>query len=542
MLRLVSALFNPGEVFTKYLVSLHTLKMNLTLRVLTLLLALPAAVFAQDSAIDLPGDSLIATIVTNPSAIPNDAQLAERLNQLSNACVTPRVNAVVKGYIKTYVQNKPEKTRSMLGRRMTYFPLFEEKLREYGLPNDLKYLAVVESALNPKAVSRVGATGLWQFMPYTGIDYGLQQNGVIDERIDPVQATDAAARYLKHLYKQYNDWALALAAYNSGPTRVNSAIKKAHSNNFWVIQRYLPEETRNYVPAFIAASYICNYFPLHGLTPYDPDFDQQITSYIKIHDGVSFSAIAQATGIDYGVIAALNPGYKRYYVPSSKEGNYVTLPQRVMGTFVQYLNGLGANKYALDENMSGTVPAGNLGDGRYWQTSLTVQKPDHVARLAQALGVSTDHLKAWNNLISDYLYVGQQLKVWRPVIVQRHANVQIESPAITPAKTTAPAATKPTNTATTPPANKPKTEPPAANKPKTETTPPATKPAAATPGKTSSAAPANAPEYQWHTVGRNESLQDIARLYNVPLAQLRTLNGDKDGSLQFGARIKVKQL
>lgn len=508
------------------------LNMNLTLRVVTLLLALPFTAFSQDSAIDLPGDSLIASVVTNPSAIPNDAQLAERLNQLSNGCVTPRVNAVVKGYIKTYVQNKPEKTKSMLGRRMTYFPLFEEKLREYGLPNDLKYLAVVESALNPKAVSRVGATGLWQFMPYTGIDYGLQQNGVIDERIDPVQATDAAARYLKQLYKQYNDWALALAAYNSGPTRVNSAIKKAHSNNFWVIQRYLPEETRNYVPAFIAASYICNYFPLHGLVPNDPDFDQQITSYLKVYDGVSFSAIAQATGIDYGVIAALNPGYKRYYVPSSKDGNYVILPQRVIGTFIQYLNGLGANKYALDENTSGTVPAGNPGDGRYWQTSLTVQKPDHVARLAQALGLSTDHLKAWNNLISDYLYVGQQLKVWRPVIVQRHANVQIESPATMPAKPTTTAAPKPASATTTPPANNPKVEP----------TPPASKPTASTPGKTSAAAPNHAPEYQWHMVGRNESLQDIARLYNVPLAQLRTLNGDKDGSLQFGARIKVKQI
>lgn len=533
MFRRVSALFNPVKPLLTHLVSLHMLKINFTLGVAILLLTLPVALFAQDAAINLPGDLPTAVVKPAASALATDAQLGERLNQLSNACITPRVNAVVKGYIKTYVQNKPDKTRSMLGRRMTYFPLFEEKLREHGLPNDLKYLAVVESALNAKAVSKVGATGLWQFMPYTGLDYGLQQNGVIDERIDPVQATDAAARYLKHLYKQYNDWALALAAYNSGPTRVNNAIKKAHSNNFWVIQRYLPEETRNYVPAFIAASYICNFFSLHGLEPNNPDLDQQVTTYIKVYDSVSFRAIADATGIDYGMIAALNPGYKRYYVPTSKEGNYVILPQRVMGAFVYYLNGLGGNKYALDENTGGTVPPTNLGDGRYWQTSLTVQKPDHVARLAQALGVSTDHLKSWNNLISDHLYVGQQLNVWRPVIVQRHTNLQIESPAA-PATTAA----KPKPATTT--AAKPKPDTPAAtNKPQT-TPPPDNKPAATTPAKTSGATASV--EYQWHTVGRNESLQDIARQYNVPLTQIRTLNGDSDGSLLFGARIKIKTL
>jgi LysM repeat protein len=178
------------------------------------------------------------------------------------------------------------------------------------------------------------------------------------------------------------------------------------------------------------------------------------------------------------------------------------------------------------------VPPTNVGDGRYWQSSLTVQKPDHVERLAQALGVSADHLKAWNNLISDHLYVGQQLIVWRPVIVQRHSNVAIEAPAAEkPAATTA-AKPKPAGTTNT---GKPAT-PPATQGVKPEPKPEQTPPPAT--GKPSVAAA----EFQWHTVGRNESLTDIARMYNVPLAQLRTLNGDHAANLQVGARIKVKAL
>jgi membrane-bound lytic murein transglycosylase D len=142
----------------------------------------------------------------------------------------------------------------MLGRRLTYFPLYEEKMREYGVPEDLNTSSVVESALNAKAVSRVGATGLWQFMPSTGGEYGLHTSSAVEDRSNPVKSTDAAARHLRDLYKMFDDWALALAAYNSGAGRVNSAIKRAGSRDFWQIQKFLPMETRNYVPAFIAAT------------------------------------------------------------------------------------------------------------------------------------------------------------------------------------------------------------------------------------------------------------------------------------------------
>ncbi|MFN0036893.1 MAG: lytic transglycosylase domain-containing protein, partial [Saprospiraceae bacterium] len=293
-----------------------------------------------------------------------DAELRERLGSLSS-CLELRATAVVKGYIKTYVQIQTEKTRNMLGKRLTYFSLYESKMKEYGVPEDLKFLSVVESALNPKAVSRVGATGLWQFMPSTGGEYGLRTNTAVEDRSNPVKSTDAAARHLRDLYERFDDWALALAAYNSGSGRVNAAIRRAGSRNFWSIQRFLPAETRNYVPAFIAATYICNYFQIHGLMPNDPDLDQQLTEYVNVYEGISFRDISDATGIPYQVIKDLNPGFKRDYVPPTTDGHFVIVPQRVMPAFIRYLNSVSsARKYNLESIEKYT--SADSGDGRYW--------------------------------------------------------------------------------------------------------------------------------------------------------------------------------
>lgn len=445
--------------------------------------------------------------------MPTDAELRERLSYLSG-CLELKTHPVVKGYIRTYLQLKVEKARTMLGKRLTYFPLFEQKFKEYDLPADLKYLAVVESALNPKAVSRVGATGLWQFMPSTGSEYGLRTTGVVEERSDPVKSTDAAARHLRDLYKLYNDWALALAAYNSGQGRVNAAIKRAHSRNFWTIQRYLPKETRNYVPAFIAATYICNYYTTHGLLPFEPDFDEQLTSYIKVYEGMSFRDIADATGIDYQMVKTLNPSYRRDYVPTTTQGHYVVLPERVMPAFIRYLNSLGSRVYTLEDNDK--YPNANLGDGRYWHSLVNVQQPDHIDNIAQKLSCNAEHLKAWNKLASNYVYAGQNLKIWHPVYVHKHSPIKIEAP--TQGKSRKTDAAKPGAANNNIPTQQPVVQQPAITR--RQESP-------------------RSGEFQYHTVGRNESLEDIARQYATTVESIRKINGIE--TINVGMRLKIRE-
>ncbi len=435
--------------------------------------------------------------------LPTEAELHQRLGKL-RGCIDLKVTRAVQAYVRTYLHLRPEKARHILGRRLTYFPLFEEKLREQGLPPDLKYLAVVESALNPRAVSRAGAVGLWQFMPTTGRTYGLRQNSVIDERSNAVESTEAAVRYLKALYQQYNDWALALAAYNSGPGRVNAAIKRAHSRNFWVIQRYLPRETRNYVPAFIAATYLCNFFYVHGLEPIEPDPDEQITSYLRVYEGITFQDIADATGVSHATIVELNAGFKRAYLPEDEvKGHYVLLPSRVMPAFLRYLNSLGTRKYLL-ESLKANANT-NLGDGRYWQLTVTINQEDRVDRIAAMLGCHPEHLKAWNRLTDDIVPAGQKVAVWRPVYVFKHTPLRIEA---TPteegtSKEVSSSASSPTPVVRREEADRYK-------------------------------------RYLYHTLQRNECLEDVARQYGTPVETLCRLNNCN--GLFPGVRIKVKEL
>ncbi len=463
-------------------------------------------------------------LVAKGSSSFTDADLKLRLAQLSS-CVELRSTGVVKGYIKTYTIQKTEKARNMLGRTMTYFPLFEQKLKEYGLPTDLKYLSVVESALNPKAVSRVGATGLWQFMPATGSDYGLRTNSAVEDRSNPVKSTDAAARYLKHLYKQFDDWALALAAYNSGPTRVNSAIRRAGSRNFWSIQRFLPQETRNYVPAFIAATYICNFYNLHGLRPYEPDLDEQLTDYIMVYEGISFRDIAEATGVTYGSIKTLNPGFRRDYVPPSNDGHYIVVPQRVMPAFVRYLNSVSSVRKYVWENNDGMFSSAESGDGRYYQTSVLVNQAEHVDAIAQKLGLCGDQIRFWNKLDNNYVAANQTIALWRPVLVQKHTSgIRVDASG---AKLQA---SKPQKDNSKP--GKPTTTQAAAVVPPTPAQP------KIEPYKREQK-PNNEISFQYHTVRRNESLEDVARQYATSVESLRKLNNFD--TAKFGMRIKIRQ-
>ncbi|MGB1217331.1 MAG: lytic transglycosylase domain-containing protein, partial [Saprospiraceae bacterium] len=256
-----------------------------------------------------------------------DADLRKRLAETKSEVIRPRLTPGVKSYVRTYTQRRRESTEVMIGRSAIYFPIFEKHLREAGLPTDLKYLPIVESALKPEARSPVGAGGLWQFMPSTGKMYGLKINSYVDERSDPNKASKAAADFLGDLYRQYGDWALVLAAYNAGPGRVNKAIRKGKSKNFWKIQKYLPKETQNYVPGFIAATYLMQNYEAHGMTAVMPEYDLQVTETTQIYSDMTFEKIAEVSRTPYYIVKALNPSYKKEIIKANaEEGAYLILP------------------------------------------------------------------------------------------------------------------------------------------------------------------------------------------------------------------------
>ncbi len=239
--------------------------------------------------------------------------------------------AAVKRRIYSYFGSKKRDAEILLGRAPVYLPLIEEHLRNKNLPEDLKYLPIVESALNPKARSNRGAVGLWQLMPRIARLYGLEVNSEVDERRDPNKSTEAALNYLKDLYDQYEDWTLALAAYNCGTPRLNKSIRLGQSTDYWQIRQYLPKETQRYIPKLLASIYLINYYQHHFIVPDFPDFEMMNTRSVKLYDEARFEQIADLTKVSLKTIQKLNPSYKRGIVPANEEGNYLILPRTVEG-------------------------------------------------------------------------------------------------------------------------------------------------------------------------------------------------------------------
>ena len=348
-------------------------------------------------------------------------EVEKRVKEMDDLILKPKFTKEVEAYIRGYtIRNRPAAER-VLGRQVLYFPVFEKKLREQNLPESLKYLAVVESALVPDIVSRAKAVGLWQFMDDTGKEYGLKINRYIDERCDVIKSTDAALRYLTFLHSKYNDWALAMAAYNSGAGRVSRAIKRARSKNFWRIKRYLPRETRNYIPAFIAASYMLRNYEYHELIPQYPDLDLQITETIPIYDSFTFHQIAQLTGIPLNIIERLNPAYRKGFIPSNGKGNYLTLPQRVMPALKDFLEA------KRPDNLYHSVEASPIlverpsinANSHYFKAIYIVQEDQSVYTLSKILKCSVHQLIAWNKLKHTHLKRGQELTIYLPKEIKR---------------------------------------------------------------------------------------------------------------------------
>ena len=320
-------------------------------------------------------------------------------------------NEHVKAYINTYAKRGRKQTARMLGLKEIYFPIFEQVLDKYNLPLELKYLAIVESALNPTAGSRVGAKGLWQFMYHTGKRYGLNNNSLVDDRFDPYKSTEAAVLHLKDLYDIYNSWELALAAYNSGPGNVNRAIRRAGGvKNYWAIWPFLPRETRGYVPAFIAVNYVFNHAAEHNIYPTHPGILHYGIDSVTVTDVLSFDQISEFMQIDIDDIGFLNPAYKQDIIPATKEQPYILrLPRDKVGYFLENEQNL------YDFKSKDGIEREKL----LVKIKKAKERTIHIVRSGQNLGfiarqyrTSVSKLKSWNNMRNTRIYPGQKLVVY----------------------------------------------------------------------------------------------------------------------------------
>ena len=316
-------------------------------------------------------------------------------------------NKVVKSCIERYARC-PKDVGYMLGIGNTYyFPMFEEALERHNVPLELKYLPVIESALNAKAKSPVGAMGLWQFMVGTGKIYGLEVNSMIDERRDPRKASDAAARYLADLYKRYNDWHLVIAAYNCGPGNVSKAIRIANGKqNFWEIYPYLPRETRSYVPLFIAANYIMNFYEHHNMCPATPLFNYA-TDTVMISDRVHLQQIAEKIGISLDELKFLNPQYRYDIIPGNIKPYPLVVPFEHVNSYALNRDSILAHKPELAKREIKFEPS--EGEVVYYK----VKSGDTLGGIAKKYRVSVKNLQKWNKLSSTTIHIGQKLRIYK---------------------------------------------------------------------------------------------------------------------------------
>lgn len=337
-------------------------------------------------------------------------EIAVKLRKLNN--MTPfdlQYNKTVEAFINLYTVQRRDVTSRVLGLAALYYPMFEEKLDQYDIPLELKHLAVVESALNPNARSRVGATGLWQFMYATGKMYGLQVDTYTDERSDPLKSTVAACKYMLFLYGMYDDWNMVLAAYNAGPGNVNKAIRRSGGKrDYWEIRPFLPRETRGYVPAFIAVNYVMNYASDHNIYPSMPSYLFAEIDTVHVCRETSFNQIAKVTDVTVESLEVLNPAMKRNIVPETQACIPVYLPVDAVGKFLANVDSL----YKMPEDEPQLV------SGKIYEDVVethVVRSGEVLGVIAQRYGVSTSALREWNNVRGNQIYPGQKLEIRKTV-------------------------------------------------------------------------------------------------------------------------------
>ncbi|MAO46726.1 MAG: lytic transglycosylase [Crocinitomicaceae bacterium] len=345
-------------------------------------------------------DTGLWNVVGEPSLALDTVVMKERLAILDRSSeLDLRWNPVAHSKIALYVKRRKQGLGTMIGRAPQYFPLFEEILDREGLPLELKYLTVVESGLNPEARSPAGARGLWQFMYYTAKAEGLRIDSYIDERKDPVRATEAACQHLNRLYKRYGDWYLALAAYNSGSGNVNKAIRRSGKKNYWEVRPFLPKETRNYVPNFLAVVYLMEYHAEYGITPKKVLPGYLGIDTVMVEGPLRFDQMAAMMDLTESEIAAYNPVFRKKIVPGPGEVWPINLPARHVPDFI-------ANVDSMRKYLPELTP-----EIKYEPEPVyyKVKSGDVLGTIAQRYGVSVKHLKEWNGLKGTTIRVGQRL-------------------------------------------------------------------------------------------------------------------------------------
>lgn len=442
----------------------------------------------------------------------SDREYINRLQKLPTVIEMP-FNSVVRQYIEMYANRRSELVEKMLSLGLYYNPIFEDALERYELPNELKYLPVIESALNPNAVSKAGAAGLWQFMPSTATGEGLEVNSLIDERRDPLKSSEAAASLLKKFYDIYGDWSLVLAAYNCGPGNVNKAIKNAGGKrDFWEIYPFLPAETRGYVPAFIAANYIMNNFGLHGISPAVARAPI-VTDTVHITERVHFKQISDVMGLSVEELRILNPQYRKDVVPGNIKPYTLILPSVQAYCYKANVDSILGHESNLYATRSTAEPASLPQPTVKYHT---VKSGETLRTIANLYGVTQESIKKANNLKSTKLKRGKKLKINVYSAPAESTEIASNSTA-----TASPAAQSASSEVSTPvaPANQ-QTQPTNAKK------------------KTTAASTAK-PKVTSYKVKSGDTLSAIATRHGVTVAQLKSANGLKSDNIKIGQNLSI---
>lgn len=443
-----------------------------------------------------------------------DSVYIQRLANMPTIIEMP-FNQIVKTYINFYTQKRRKLVEVMMGLGNYYFPIFEQELERQGLPLELKYLPIIESALRPEATSRAGAAGLWQFMIGTAKVLGMEVNSLVDERRDPLKSSEMAARYLKELYNIYHDWGLAIAAYNCGPGNVNKAIRRSGGKDYWEIYNYLPRETRGYLPAFIAANYVMRYYSDHNICPVLSDMPLT-TDTIHINEQVHLQQIADVLQIPVDQLRSLNPQYRRDIVPGNAKTRTLILPSQQVYAFIEQKDSILQYRPDLYARRTTVDPSGYNSVSGY--TYHKVRRGESLSTIAHKYGVSVKQLRKWNNLRSNTINTGKRLRVSTPLLASRETKPVVKTKPI--AKNEVATVVDSSKTVVVNAAEARDEKVLSDNNPVTRQ-------------KTVSTL--------YHRIKPGESLSVIADKYGVSVSRLKSWNGLKSNNIRAGKSLKIQK-